>query len=120
MPRKVDEWIASHDDQAIPPRVQLRVFEKHNGKCPKCTRKLHPGQWACDHIKALINGGEHRESNLQPLCVSPCHSQKTKADMAEKARVAKVRKRAAGIRKPRTMTAWRKFNGERVYASRER
>lgn len=98
MSRAVPEWIADHDDQAIPDRVQLRVFEKHNGICPKCTRKLQPKKWACDHIVALINGGEHRESNLQPLCILPCHSQKTRADVAFKSRSASIRKHSAGIR----------------------
>lgn len=98
--RTVTEWIATHDDQAIPPRVKVRVFIKYNGRCPKCTRYLPPGKWACDHIVALINGGQHRERNLQPLCNSPCHSQKTKQDVAEKSRTARIRKRSAGIKKP--------------------
>lgn len=118
--RAVEEWHGTHDDQAIPPRVQLRIYERYNGQCPKCSRKLYPRKWACDHIVALINGGAHRESNLQPLCVSPCHSDKTRADMQIKSKGYKRRLRKAGIRKPRTIRAWRKFNGERVYASRER
>lgn len=118
--RTVPEWIADHDDQAIPPRVQLRVYEKHNGICPKCTRKLQPRKWACDHIQALINGGEHRESNLQPLCISPCHSDKTRADMQIKSKSYKRRLSKAGVRKPRTITRWRAMDGSPVYASRER
>lgn len=107
MSRATDEWIGKNDDTAIPPRVKLKIFEKHHGICPKCTRKLHPGQWACDHIVALVNGGSHRELNLQPLCVSPCHSQKTKADVAFKSRTARIRKRAAGIKKRSTFACSR-------------
>lgn len=81
------EWIGKTDDSAIPPKVRLRVFQRTNGKCAKCTRQLLPGHWACDHIIALVNGGKHAESNLQALCVSPCHSQKTAADVAEKSAV---------------------------------
>lgn len=105
MSRANNEWIGKHDDEAIPPRVQLRVFQKHDGICPKCTRKLEPCKWACDHIEALINGGQHRESNLQPLCTSPCHSQKTREDVAIKSRNYKRAASHAGIetRKSRPM-----------------
>jgi len=98
--RSTDEWIASHDDQAIPPRVKVRVFDRCGGKCAICTRviagSLRP---AYDHIIALINDGEHREGNLQLLCM-PCHALKTKADVAEKSKVARVRKRHIGLKKP--------------------
>ncbi len=114
--RSAPEWIATHDDQAIPDRVRLRVFVRFNGKCPKCTRQLRAGQWACDHIKALANGGEHRESNLQPLCNSPCHSDKTKADRRLKARADKRRKRNAGIQKRRRTIPGRRFNGDPIPA----
>lgn len=97
--RAVPEWIAEHDDQAIPDRVRLRVFLRFKGRCPKCTRALVPGKWACDHIQALENNGEHREVNLQPLCISPCHSNKTKDDRRIKAKADKIAKRDAGIRK---------------------
>lgn len=118
--RTVDEWIGKTDDAAIPPRVRLRIFSRQGGWCSICTRRLRPRHWDCDHITALINGGEHRESNLQAVCNSPCHSQKTKQDVAEKSRTYKRRARNAGIRKPRSIRQWRKFNGTPVYATRER
>lgn len=93
----IKEWIGAHDNQNIPPRVKERVLNRAGGICPKCTRKLIPGQWACDHIVALVNGGQHRESNLQPLCVTPCHSEKTKADVAEKRVVARKRVKHLGL-----------------------
>lgn len=120
MTRSVEQWRASHDDQAIPDRVKARVFLKFDGHCPKCTRKLMPGQWACDHIVALINGGKHEEANLQPLCNSPCHSAKTRADVALKSKTARARKNAMGIHKPRTITRWRRFDGSIREAGRER
>ena len=65
--RAVPEWIARHDDEAIPKRVKLRVFERHNGICHISGRKITAAdQWDCDHIVALCNGGGHRESNLAP------------------------------------------------------
>ena len=120
MSREVPEWIGKTDDQAIPARVKVRVFLRAGGVCAECTLpivgKLRP---AYDHIQALINGGEHRESNLQLLCV-PCHAVKTKADVAEKSATYRKRVKHLGIKKPRTIRSWRKFNGEIVNAGRDR
>jgi 5-methylcytosine-specific restriction protein A len=52
-----------------------------------------------DHVIPLIVGGENRESNLQFLCV-PCHKAKTRLDVKLKAKVARVRKRHLGLKKP--------------------
>lgn len=101
MTRTIEEWRGKTDDAAIPPRVQLRVFRMFKGICPECTRKMLPGKWQCDHIVALVNGGQHRERNLQPLCTTPCHSDKTKADVAEKSRIYKRAASFVGIEKRR-------------------
>lgn len=95
--RSVPEWIAKNDDAAIPVRVKLRVYHKAKGKCAICTLTTLSGQY--DHIIPLILGGGHRETNLQWLCV-PCHKGKTKLDVKLKAKVARVRKRHLGIKKP--------------------
>jgi 5-methylcytosine-specific restriction endonuclease McrA len=120
MSRSVAEWIGANDDQAIPARVKVRIFDLFNGRCAICdlpiTGKLRA---AYDHAVALINGGQNRESNLQLLCV-PCHAGKTKADVAQKSKNYRVRSKHAGIKKPRTIRSWRKFNGEIVHAERER
>lgn len=118
--REVPDWKAKRDDEAIPPRIKARVFQRYDGICPKCTRKMEPGKWQCDHIVALVNGGKHEEGNLQPLCTSPCHSQKTKADVAQKSKDYRVRAKHNGIRKPRSIRSWRRFDGSIVHAERER
>jgi 5-methylcytosine-specific restriction protein A len=118
--REVEEWIAKHDDQAVPPRVRLRVFNRCNGVCWLSKRKIMPGEkWELEHKLALSLGGEHRESNLAPALVIP-HRAKTKIDRRVKAKNDRVRKRHLGIKKPRSITRWRKFNGEIVTASRSR
>lgn len=119
--REVPEWVGASDDTPAPPRVRLRVFEKFEGRCAMCRRLLRPGHWALDHKVALVNGGGgNRETNLQPLCTSPCHSGKTREDVAEKSRTRRHRQRNAGIRKRRTITQWRRFDGTIVKATRER
>ena len=120
MPRSVDEWIARHDDQAIPPRVKLRVIDRQGGKCAKCNRALgvcgEPVEF--DHVVALINGGEHREANLQALC-GMCHVVKTRDDMAVKKKTARVRKKHLGIHRPKRKLGGRRFNGDPIYPRRD-
>lgn len=87
MTRAVPEWIGKTDDAKIPPRVRLRVFQKHNGICHLSGRKIGAGEpWDCDHVIALVNGGEHRETNLAPA-LRDKHREKTKADVAAKSAV---------------------------------
>lgn len=100
--RSVPEWAGKTPDAAIPPRVRLRVFEAHGGTCALTGRKIRPGdEWDCDHIRALANGGEHRESNLQPV-LRTAHREKTKADVALKAKADRVRKKHLGLWKPKS------------------
>lgn len=97
--RSVDEWIGATDDTPAPPRVRLRVFERHDGICHLSGRKIRPGEkWELEHIKALCNGGENRESNLAPALVAE-HKTKTAADRRQKARTDRIRKRHLGIKK---------------------
>jgi hypothetical protein len=72
MSRKVEEWIGKTPDTPAPPRVRLRVFERHNGICYLSGRKIMAGdKWEIEHPQALINGGENRESNMAPALVGP-------------------------------------------------
>jgi len=120
MSRSVPEWIGKTDDARVPARVRLRVFLAHEGKCWLSGRAIRPGEaWDIEHKIALCNGGLHAESNLAPALKTP-HKIKTRADRRVKARTDKRRKKHHGIKKPRTITRWRKFNGDIVYASRER
>ena len=100
MARTTPEWRGKSDDARIPPRVRLRVFERHEGKCALSGRKILPGDaWDLDHITALINGGEHVESNLQPVLRDE-HRRKTAKDVAEKAKVARTRAKHIGAVEP--------------------
>ena len=94
--RTVPEWRGATPDTRAPARVRLRVFEAHGGRCYLSGRKIMPGDvWELDHIKALINGGENIESNLAPA-LKDAHREKTNADVAEKAKVNRVRLKHLG------------------------
>lgn len=119
--RSPPEWIGATPDTAIPPRVRLRVWERAAGRCQECTRKISAGErWICDHTKALINSGENRESNLRVICEWCDRNVKTPADVAEKAKTARVRKKHTGAAGPKRGFAtnragkWKKYMDGRV------
>lgn len=118
--RSVPEWIGKTDDAKVPPHVRLRIFDTHWGKCHISGRRIQAGEaWDVDHVIALVNGGEHRESNMAPV-LREFHKAKTAQDVAEKSRVARKRRKFLGIKKPRTITTWRRFDGTIVRAAKER
>lgn len=121
MSRSVEEWIGATPATRIPPRVRLRVFYRDSGICQcGCGRLIHAGErWQTDHTIALVNGGENRESNLRTLLIKH-HAVKTKADIAEKSTTYRKRAKHLGIKKPRTIRSWRRFDGSIVHAERER
>lgn len=118
--RSVPEWVGKTDDSKVPGSVRVRVFEKYEGRCYLSGIKIDPGMdWDLEHILALCNGGEHRESNFAPALVAP-HKDKTRADRRLKAKNDRVRKKHLGIKKPRKITRWRRFDGTIKEAGRER
>lgn len=118
--RSVPEWIGLSPDAKVPDRVRLRIFDAHGGVCHIAKRKIMGGElWDLDHIKALANGGEHRESNLAPA-LRDKHRAKTAEDVAEKAAVDTKRKKHLGIKARSRMpgskaSGWKKgFDGKAV------
>lgn len=98
MTRATKEWVGATDNAAIPPRVRVRVFERHGGVCHLSGRKILAGEpWDLDHVVALINGGPHCESNLAPA-LRDKHKLKTALDVAEKSRVYRKRAKHLGVR----------------------
>jgi len=99
MSRSVKEWVGKSDDSQVPPRIRLRVLGRYFLRCGRCARTIVSGEaWICDHVVALINGGENRESNLQPLC-GMCNVKKNKMDVVLKALTATKAKANYGIKK---------------------
>jgi 5-methylcytosine-specific restriction protein A len=101
MSRTVAEWIGKNDDSAVPDRVRDRVLKKFDHRCAGCGVAITDRRWTCDHVKALINGGENRESNMQPLGDRCCNKAKNRADVAEKAAVYRTRRAYLIRRKPK-------------------
>lgn len=100
MVRPVPEWIAKSDDAKIPDRVRDRIFERDGHVCHICKLTIKPGEtWDADHVIALINGGEHRERNLSPAH-KHCHITKSAIDVKVKAKIARVRQRHNGVKRP--------------------
>jgi 5-methylcytosine-specific restriction endonuclease McrA len=119
--RETEEWLGKSDSTPVPTRVRIRQYIRDNGVCQcGCTTKIQVGdKWETDHTIAIANGGENRESNLRTL-LSFHHKLKTKADVAEKSTTARVRAKHLGLKKPRKITRWRRFDGSIREAGRER
>ena len=102
MSRAVPEWIATHDDQAVPRAVKARIFARCGGVCALSGVKLGPGNPPeFDHIRPLWEGGEHRELNLQAVS-RQAHKVKSAADAPVKAKCDRLHAQAQRIlaRKP--------------------
>lgn len=101
-------------------RVKAAAALRANGNCEECTRKLRTGDFHFDHVIPDALGGEPTLENCAVLCRS-CHGLKTtQADVPRIAKSKRNFRTAHGIKKPRTMTTWRKFDGTVVRASRAR
>lgn len=108
--RSVSEWVGKTDDQKVPDRVRMRVFDREGGICHLTGEKIDPvrDEWDLDHKVALILGGEHRETNLFPAKREP-HRRKTAVEMKVKSKIARTRKKHLGIAKPKSSLSHPRF-----------
>jgi hypothetical protein len=113
MARSVKLWEGRTDDTKAPPRVRLRVFERFKGRCHACGRAIQVGEkWTLEHLVALINGGRNAEDNLCLTCCN-CLPAKNAADVAEKSKLATIRKKHRDTSKPKYRWPSRKMNPPR-------
>lgn len=98
MSRSTPEWIGKTDDTPIPKRVKLRILLAFAGRCHRTGHKFRPGDVIeYDHILALCNGGENRESNIGPILGGKVHKAKSAADVATKAKTARIYAKNNGL-----------------------
>lgn len=95
--RSVPEWVGKTPDSMPPPRVKLRILERHNFTCFWSKEPIKPGDKVeFDHAIALVLGGENREANLVPVLANE-HKVKTRRDIIEKVKRAKSLKKTYGL-----------------------
>lgn len=101
MARSVSEWIGKNDDAKAPPKVRQRVLDRDGSKCRLCgTVIMSTDGFELDHVIALINGGENRETNLSAVH-RRCHVKKTAVDVRQKAKVAAIKGKHSGAIRPK-------------------
>ena len=104
----------------FPIQVKRKAARRAAGRCELCTAPLSYGAYHYDHILPDALGGEPVLSNCMVLCLT-CHRHKTgRKDAPKIAKSRRITDRALGIKPRRTITQWRKFNGEIVRASKDR
>lgn len=101
-------------------KVRVAAFERAKGRCERCTGLLRPGKFRYNHRTPDALGGEPTLDNCEVLCIACDHPQTYGKDIPAIAKSKRIRKHRAGVRKPRTIRAWRKFDGTPVYARRDR
>ena len=98
--RSVEEWVGKNPDSRPPAHVGLRILRRYDRKCYLTGILIADGQtFDYEHIKALEEGGENRESNLAPVLRLP-HEIKTAAERKRQAKADRIAKQAHGLITP--------------------
>jgi 5-methylcytosine-specific restriction endonuclease McrA len=104
----------------FPAKIKAEAALRANGHCENCGCRLMTGHIEYDHVIPAELGGPATLDNCSCVC-SSCHSGKTyKQDIPAIAKAKRRERSHLGIRKPRTMTSWRRFDGSVVRVERER
>ena len=107
------------DRQEFSAKVKVAAFERADGNCENCTARLAVGKFVYDHKTPDWMGGQPTLDNCQVIC-SACDGTKTPTDQRRIAKTKRVIRKHAGVKKPRTIRSWRKFDGTPVFAGRAR
>ena len=103
----------------FPARIKVEAFKRANGACEGCGARLTVGKYAYDHRNPDGLTGAPTVENCQVLCTI-CHDGKTRADTSNIAKAKRREARQLGVKKPRSITSWRRFDGTLVKKGRER
>ncbi len=102
--------------------ARIRIFDNHKGVCCLCDNPIRISsaeKWIVEHVKPLWMGGADDETNMAPAH-ERCAIDKTCGEAPVKAKNDRQRAKHLGIKKPRTLRTWKRFNGDPVIAPRER
>lgn len=108
--------------RSITRAMRRRIFDAVKGICCICEIRIDAergDKWIVEHVKPLWLGGADDETNMRPAH-QHCAVKKTAAEAPVKAKSDRVRAKHLGIKKPRSIRAWRKFDKTPVYAPKER
>lgn len=106
--------------QRLSRNQRAKMHDEHGSICVVCRFPIPAGQPFIDeHVIPLEMGGSNEQYNRGPAHVQ-CAKIKTQRDQKMIAKAKRRRLKHLGIKKPRTITRWRKFNREIVIAPRER
>jgi len=101
---RLKEWVGKTPEAMPGQTVLLRLYAKQNGICAcGCGQvmNLNRDKVDCDHVIAVIDGGENRESNLQ-LLLNACHKRKTSAEASARSEERRHKSKAfTALRKPK-------------------
>src|SRR5258705_8837793 len=106
--------------QEVPAKGRVAAMERAKKRCERCPALLIPGKFRYNHRIPDALGGQPTLDNCEVLCLACDSVQTYTKDIPAIAKSKRIRRREAGVRKPRTIRAWRKFNGAAVFADRER
>lgn len=99
--------------------VRCRGFCEGTRDGKPCGIKLTTGKFRYDHRNPDWMGGDNSLENCQVLGMC-CDDVKTPQDQKAIAKVKRIRQKHQGIKSPRTITRWRRFDGTVVVKKRER
>lgn len=112
-------WCFMTERQEFSKRTKADAFARSGGRCERCGTWLL-GRVRYNHRIPDYLGGPNSLDNAEVLCLS-CDAEQTYGhDIPAIAKTRRIRLREAGIRKPRSITMWRRFDKTIVRMPRER
>lgn len=91
--RKKKEEEKKHRRKSIPKKVRQKVYEKYDGHCAYCGKKLEYKDMQVDHIKSHYLDGSDELENYNPSC-RQCNFYKGTMDIEDfRVQLTKLRER---------------------------
>jgi len=98
--RPIDEWVGKTALSRLSGETKDRILHRFGDGCADCTREFSPKlKPQFDHRPPLSQGGENRESKIEPVCAE-CHRQRSSKDGRVRAAIKRYRAKLWGIKAP--------------------